>query len=128
VILTPHVGGSTVEAQSNLGIEVSEKLRDYLLSGRGAWQRQPARLSAAPLRSASRLVHLHHDRPGVMSGLNGVLAEAGLNVAQLHLATGAGMGAALIDLSATPDAATLQRVARVEGSVRSFMTGVKTQG
>jgi hypothetical protein len=49
-------------------------------------------------------------------------------VAQLHLATGAGMGAALIDLSAAPDAATLQRVARVEGSVRSFMTGVKTQG
>jgi D-3-phosphoglycerate dehydrogenase len=128
VILTPHVGGSTVEAQSNLGVEVSQKLRDYLLSGAVRGSVNLPDLMAAPLRAAARLVHLHHDRPGVMSGVNAVLAEAGLNVAQLHLATGAGMGAALIDLSATPDAATLQRVARVEGSVRSFMTGVKTQG
>jgi D-3-phosphoglycerate dehydrogenase len=107
---------------------VSQKLRDYLLSGALRGSVNLPDLTAAPLRAAARLVHLHHDRPGVMSGVNAVLAEAGLNVAQLHLATGAGMGAALIDLSAAPDAATLQRVARVEGSVRSFMTGVKTQG
>jgi D-3-phosphoglycerate dehydrogenase len=87
VILTPHVGGSTVEAQSNLGIEVSEKLRDYLLLGAVRGSVNLPELSAGPLRSASRLVHLHHDRPGVMSGLNGVLAAAGLNVTQLHLET-----------------------------------------
>jgi D-3-phosphoglycerate dehydrogenase len=66
VILTPHVGGSTVEAQHNLGIEVSEKLRDYLTLGavRGSVNLPEV---GRPLRSPARLVHLHHDQPGVMS-------------------------------------------------------------
>jgi D-3-phosphoglycerate dehydrogenase len=121
VILTPHVGGSTVEAQSNLGIEVSEKLRDYLMLGAVRGSVNLPELSAGPLRSASRLVHLHHDRPGVMSRLNGVLAAAGLNVTQMHLETAAGMGAAVIDLNAPLDAATLAEVQRVDGSVRAFV-------
>lgn len=121
VILTPHVGGSTVEAQSNLGIEVSEKLRDYLLLGAVRGSVNLPELSAGPLRSASRLVHLHHDRPGVMSGLNGVLAAAGLNVTQLHLETAGGMGAAVVDLNAPLDAATLAEVQQVDGSVRAFV-------
>lgn len=121
VLLTPHVGGSTVEAQSNLGIEVSEKLRDYLVLGAVRGSVNLPELSAGPLRSASRLVHLHHDRPGVMSGLNGVLAAAGLNVTQLHLETAGGMGAAVVDLNAPLDAATLAEVQQVDGSVRAFV-------
>lgn len=123
VILTPHVGGSTVEAQRNLGIEVSHKLRDYLQAGAVRGSVNLPELVAAPLRAAARLVHLHQDRPGVMSGVNAVLAQAGLNVAQLLLATANGMAAAVIDLNALPDAATLRRVAGVEGSVRAFMVG-----
>ncbi|MBP6251470.1 MAG: phosphoglycerate dehydrogenase [Rubrivivax sp.] len=121
VILTPHVGGSTVEAQSNLGIEVSEKLRDYLTLGAVRGSVNLPELSAGPLRSASRLVHLHHDQPGVMSRLNGVLAAAGLNVTQMHLETAASMGAAVVDLNAPLDAATLAEVQRVDGSVRAFV-------
>ena len=75
----------------------------------------------SPLRSASRLVHLHHDQPGVMSRLNGVLAAAGLNVTQMHLETAASMGAAVVDLNAPLDAATLAEVQRVDGSVRAFV-------
>jgi hypothetical protein len=56
-----------------------------------------------------------------MSGLNGVLAAAGLNVTQLHLETSGGMGAAVVDLHAPLDAATLAAVQRVEGSVRAFV-------
>ena len=121
VILTPHIGGSTVEAQSNLGIEVSEKLRDYLMLGAVHGSVNLPELSAGPLRSATRLVHLHHDRPGVMSALNGVLAAAGLNVTQLHLETAGGMGAAVVDLHAPLDAATLAEVQRVDGGVRAFV-------
>lgn len=125
VILTPHVGGSTVEAQSNLGIEVSEKLRDYLMLGAVRGSVNLPELAAGPLRSASRLVHLHHDRPGVMSGLNGVLAAAGFNVTQLHLETADGMGAAVVDLNAPLDAGTLAEVRRLDGSVRAFVALAK---
>ena len=121
VILTPHVGGSTVEAQSNLGVEVSEKLRDYLLLGAINGSVNLPELSVGAPRSASRLVHLHHDRPGVMSHLNGVLAAAGHNVSQLHLETGGGMGAAVVDLSAPLDAKTLAEVRAVDGTVQAFV-------
>lgn len=121
VILTPHVGGSTVEAQSNLGIEVSEKLRDYLLIGAINGSVNLPDLSVSAPRSAVRLIHLHHDQPGVMSRLNGILAAAGLNVSQLHLVTGGGMGAAVVDLSAPLDAATLAAVRTVDGTVRAFL-------
>ncbi|MEO7941051.1 MAG: phosphoglycerate dehydrogenase [Burkholderiaceae bacterium] len=121
VILTPHVGGSTIEAQSNLGVEVSEKLRDYLLLGAINGSVNLPELSVGASRSASRLIHLHHDRPGVMSHLNGVLAAAGLNVSQLRLETGGGMGAAVVDLSAPLDARTLEQVRAVDGTVRAFV-------
>ena len=83
-----NVGGSTVEAQSNLGVEVSQKLRDYLLSGALRGSVNLPDLTAAPLRAAARLVHLHHDRPGVMSGVNAVLAAITPETVAVHLQWG----------------------------------------
>ena len=122
MILTPHVGGSTVEAQRNLGVEVSEKLRDYLLLGAVHGSVNLPELGAGAIRpGAARLVHLHRDQPGVMSALNGVLAQAGLNVAQLHLETDRGFGVAVVDLSRAPDAATLEAVRRIDATLSSFV-------
>ncbi|MBC5784705.1 phosphoglycerate dehydrogenase [Ramlibacter sp. USB13] len=123
VILTPHVGGSTVEAQRNLGVEVSEKLRDYLVLGAVRGSVNLPELGVGALRGPARLVHLHQDRPGVMSRINGVLAAAGLNVAQLHLETGRGIGVAAVDLSDRPTARMLQELTRIEGTLRSFVVG-----
>jgi D-3-phosphoglycerate dehydrogenase len=67
VILTPHVGGSTAEAQHNLGVEVSEKLRDYLTLGAVRGSVNLPEVSVGTLRSPARLVHIHRDQPGVMS-------------------------------------------------------------
>ena len=121
VILTPHVGGSTVEAQRNLGVEVSEKLRDYLMLGAVHGSVNLPELGAGPVRGAARLVHLHRDQPGVMSQLNGVLAAAGLNVTQLHLATDRGLGVAVIDLSQEPDSGTLGAVRQIGATLASFI-------
>lgn len=126
VILTPHIGGSTFEAQRNLGVEVSEKLRDYLLLGAIRGSVNLPELPAGPLRLPSRLVHIHRDQPGVMSQVNGVLAAAGFNVSHLHLETQGGIGVAVIDLSTPLDAATLAAVSGVAGSVRTF-TALATQ-
>ena len=128
VILTPHVGGSTVEAQRNLGIEVSEKLRDYLMLGAVRGSVNLPEISVGPLRSPSRLVHIHRDQPGVMSQLNGALAAAGFNVSQLHLETEGGTGVAVVDLSRPLDAATLAVVARVDGTVRAFTALFQSAG
>lgn len=122
VILTPHVGGSTVEAQRNLGVEVSEKLRDYLTLGAVRGSVNLPELSVGPLRSPARLVHIHRDQPGVMSQLNGALAAAGLNVSQLHLATQGGIGVAVADLSRPLDRDMLDAVTRVDATVRAFTT------
>ena len=121
VILTPHVGGSTVEAQRNLGVEVSEKLRDYLMVGAVNGSVNLPTLSMGALRSASRLVHVHRDQPGVISQLNRALADAGINVSQLHLETDAGMGVAVIDLSVVPDAAMLAALRGADGTVAAFL-------
>ena len=120
VILTPHIGGSTVEAQRNLGVEVSEKLRDYLMLGAVRGSVNLPELSMGPLRGAARLVHLHRDQPGMLSALNNVLAAAGLNVTQLHLETGRGVGVAVVDVSDVPDARTLAAARRVPGTLAAF--------
>jgi D-3-phosphoglycerate dehydrogenase len=121
VILTPHVGGSTVEAQRNLGVEVSEKLRDYLVLGAVRGSVNLPEVGAGPLRGAARLVHLHRDQPGVMSHLNGVLAAAGLNVTQLHLETDRGLGVAVVDLNRAPDAGTLAALRGVDATLAAFL-------
>ena len=123
VILTPHVGGSTVEAQRNLGIEVSEKLRDFLLLGAVRGSVNLPEVGAGALRGAARLVHLHRDQPGVMSELNGLLAAAGLNVTQLHLETGRGVGVAVVDVHQLPVAATLAAVRAMGATLGVFLAG-----
>jgi D-3-phosphoglycerate dehydrogenase / 2-oxoglutarate reductase len=121
VILTPHIGGSTFEAQRNLGVEVSEKLRDYLLLGAVRGSVNLPEIAVGPLRGSMRLVHVHRDQPGVMSQLNGVLAGAGLNVTQLHLETHGGIGVAVVDLNRAPDAATMAAMSAIDATLRSFV-------
>jgi D-3-phosphoglycerate dehydrogenase len=125
VILTPHVGGSTIEAQRNLGVEVSEKLRDYLALGAVHGSVNLPELGVGTVRGAARLVHLHRDRPGVMSQINGLLAGAGLNVTHLHLETGRGLGIAAVDLSDSPDPDTLRALQHIEGTLTAFIAGAQ---
>jgi D-3-phosphoglycerate dehydrogenase len=120
VILTPHVGGSTIEAQRNLGVEVSEKLRDYLALGAVRGSVNLPELGVGAIHGAARLVHLHRDQPGVMSQLNTLLANAGLNVTQLHLETDRGLGIAVIDLSQAPDAATMAAIRQIGATLTTF--------
>lgn len=121
VILTPHVGGSTIEAQRNLGVEVSQKLCDYLALGAVRGSVNLPELGMGPIRGTARIVHLHRDQPGVMSHLNGVLAAAGLNVAQLHLETDRGLGVAVVDLNHAPESGTLGAVREIPGTLASFV-------
>lgn len=98
VLLTPHVAGSTLEAQENIGSEVAAKLIGFSDGGntRSAVNFPEVALPKHP--GKHRLLHIHRNVPGVLAALNAVLAEATINVASLSLETNAQVGYAVIDV------------------------------
>ena len=106
VILTPHVGGSTQEAQEEIGHFVSGKLTAYYDGGGTALSVNLPEVAAPPLTHGSRVALLHHNVPGVLASVNHVLAEHGANVAAQYLSTRGEQGYVITDIaSALPDGA-----------------------
>ncbi len=106
VILTPHVGGSTQEAQEEIGYFVSGKLSSYIGGGSSALSVNLPEVAAPPLVEGSRLALLHHNVPGVLVSVNQVLADQGANVNAQYLHTRGEQGYVITDLStALPDSA-----------------------
>lgn len=89
VILTPHIGGSTQEAQANIGLEVAERLVKYSDNGStlGAVNCVEVSLPVQETGKTTRFMHIHKNVPGVLSAINGVLSEHGLNVSGQYLRT-----------------------------------------
>lgn len=123
VILTPHIGGSTQEAQANIGREVSETLSAYMTTGRTTGCITLPQVDAAELRSGCRLVNIHDDVPGVLSRVNNVVAGVDVNITGQHLATGGGRGLLLMDLDVPRDdpraEALREGIAKLEHSLRT---------
>lgn len=100
VILTPHIGGSTEEAQESIGQFVSNKLRDYLATGSTTLSVNLPNLALDARTGAHRLAHLHHNTPGVLAGINRLLAEHDVNIEGQLLATRGDLGYVVTDVSA----------------------------
>jgi len=98
VILTPHVGGSTEEAQQDIGNFVSGKLRDYAVDGSTSLSVNLPPVSLAR-SGGTRLLHLHTNTPGVLATVTGLLAEHGLNIEAQLLATRGSLGYAVTDVA-----------------------------
>ncbi|MCA9650613.1 MAG: phosphoglycerate dehydrogenase [Myxococcales bacterium] len=129
VILTPHIGGSTQEAQANIGREVAHALGHYLDQGStlGCVTLPPLDLSspASSRRAeASRIVNVHHNVPGVLSAINRVIAESGVNIVGQALATTDDVGLLFIDLPLSRDD---QQVQTLESAISSLTTSVRTR-
>jgi len=99
VILTPHVGGSTEEAQQDIGEFVAGKLADYLSSGVTSLSVNLPGVTLPVMSGTHRLVHLHQNVPGVLAAINRVLAEHGVNVEGQLLRTKDEFGYVLTDIS-----------------------------
>ena len=108
VILTPHIGGSTEEAQEHIGLFVAGKLRDYVTTGSTMLSINLPTLDLPYAPSQHRIAHLHRNVPGVLARVNGVLADHGVNVEGQLLGTSGELGYVLTDmnLDAAPDVAT----------------------
>jgi D-3-phosphoglycerate dehydrogenase len=122
VILTPHVGGNTIEAQHDIGIEVSSKLLKYSNNGStlGAVNFPEVSLPAHP--GHHRLLHIHRNQPGVLSKVNAVFSEQRINIAGQYLQTNSKIGYVVIDIE-TEERAVSQNLKRqldlVEGTIRT---------
>jgi D-3-phosphoglycerate dehydrogenase len=98
VILTPHIGGSTEEAQADIGAFVGAKLADFLTEGATSLSVNLPHVALPPTAGSHRLLHLHSNVPGVMAEINSVLAAHGVNVEAQLLATRGDLGYALTDI------------------------------
>ena len=99
VVLTPHVGGSTQEAQEEIGWFVSGKLRNFMAEGSTALSVNLPAIQPPPLREGARLGFLHHNVPGVLASVNNLLADEGANVSGQYLATAGELGYVVTDVA-----------------------------
>lgn len=118
VILTPHIGGSTVEAQRNIGTEVASKLVRYSDQGATTGAVNFPELSLAPQENAHRLLHIHHNRPGVLANVNRVLAASDGNIVGQHLQTTAEVGYVVTDIKGHDAAGLKKTLQEIPGTIR----------
>ena len=122
VILTPHVGGSTEEAQQNIGIEVAEKLIKYSNNGSTLSAVNFPEVSLPEHPGKHRLLHIHRNQPGVLSAINAIFSEQRINIAGQYLQTNAEIGYVVIDVETREPAETLQvkrKLDKVQGTIRT---------
>ena len=117
VILTPHVGGSTQEAQEEIGWFVAEKLASFCLQGSTALSVNLPQVLPPPQEARHRLALLHHNVPGVLASLNAVFADAGDNVIDQHLSTRDHLGYVITDASEPLSAEAIEDLRRSEHCV-----------
>ena len=117
--LTPHIGGSTVEAQENIGMEVAEKLARYSDNGTSTSSVNFPEVALPEHAGSHRLLHIHHNVPGVMSAINAVFSENNLNITAQFLQTNDLLGYVVIDVDADYSEMALNKLASIAGTIRS---------
>jgi D-3-phosphoglycerate dehydrogenase / 2-oxoglutarate reductase len=118
VILTPHVGGSTLEAQENIGIEVSEKLITYSDNGTTVTAVNFPEVALPAHPDKHRVLHIHDNVPGVLTEINRVLSESGINISGQYLQTNEQVGYVVIDVDKAYGEQALEALRRVEHTLR----------
>lgn len=119
VILTPHIGGSTKEAQENIGLEVSSKLAKYSDNGSTLSAVNFPEVSLPEHTGTSRLLHIHHNQPGIMTKINQTFAEHNVNIAGQYLQTDDKIGYVVIDIETENSAIALEKLKQIDGTIRA---------
>ncbi|MBN2152130.1 MAG: phosphoglycerate dehydrogenase [Candidatus Lokiarchaeota archaeon] len=118
VILTPHIAGSTQEAQVHIGEEVSEKLINYVQFGSTNMSVNFPQVSLHGLPGRHRVLHVHKNIPGVMSAINGVFSDLHVNIAGQYLQTNQAIGYAVTDVESEFSADALSKLQAAPGTIR----------
>ena len=119
VILTPHIGGSTQEAQANIGIEVGEKFVRYSDAGSTVTAVNFPEVSIPQQPGTHRLLHIHRNVPGVLSAVNSLFARNNINIAAQSMLTKGDIGYMIMDVEASASDAAIDALQTVEGTLRT---------
>ena len=120
VILTPHVGGSTLEAQASIGAEVAEKMVRYSDTGSTTGSVNFVEVSLPIQAGATRFLHVHRNIPGVLAGINHVFSERDHNIAGQYLRTDGEIGYVVVDVAGRVDdgVAIRDELRQIDGTLR----------
>lgn len=118
VLLTPHIGGSTEEAQYNIGEDVSAKLLQYLEMGATTGSHTVPELSLSPQEGTHRILHIHTNVPGVLSEINTTLSENKINVLGQYLKTNDEIGYVVLDIDKKLSKNAVELLKKVKGSLK----------
>lgn len=118
VILTPHVGGSTEEAQEAIADFASERLLSFLHRGDTTFSVNLPNVQLPEVRGAHRFLHIHRNQPGVLAAVNGVLAKGGLNILAQHLKTDERTGYVIVDVDQDYGREVLDELKALPGTLK----------
>ena len=121
VILTPHIGGSTEEAQQNIGEDVSVKLFNYLEKGITFGSHTVPALALPPQEGSHRILHIHNNVPGVLSAINTQLSKHNINIVSQYLKTNDEIGYVVLDVDKKLSAQALVLLKEVKGTIKVRM-------
>jgi len=121
VILTPHIGGNTSEAQENIGFEVTEKLIRYSDNGSTVGAVNFPQVSLFPNRDKQRFLHIHKNMPGLLKDINFVFTNRGINIASQFLQTDTEIGYVIIDTESSDCDSILKELKKVQHTIRARM-------
>jgi D-3-phosphoglycerate dehydrogenase len=118
VLLTPHIGGSTEEAQENIGEDVSIKLYQYLERGVSNGSLSIPTISLPPVDGAHRILHIHNNVPGVLSAINTVMSKNKINIVGQYLKTNEEIGYVVLDVDSKLSKTALSLLKEVKETIR----------
>lgn len=118
VILTPHVGGSTLEAQANIGKEVADKLIRYSDNGTSLSSVNFPEASLPAHEGNHRILHVHENIPGILSRINQIYSDQGINISGQYLQTNEKVGYVVTDMEAQHSKEAISKLKEIEGTIR----------
>lgn len=121
VLLTPHIGGSTEEAQQNIGVDVSAKLFNYLEMGTTTGSHTVPELSLPPQEGTHRILHIHNNVPGVLSSINTTLSSNKINILGQYLKTNEDIGYVVLDVDKKLSSKALSLLKEVKETIKVRM-------
>lgn len=119
VILTPHIGGSTEEAQWNIGIDVASKLIKYIENGATIGSHSLPQLSLPKIENTHRILHIHKNVPGVLSEINSRLSESHINILGQYLGTNIQVGYVVLDVEKKDSGEALEELKQVKNTINA---------
>jgi D-3-phosphoglycerate dehydrogenase len=118
VLLTPHIGGSTEEAQYNIGEDVSAKMLNFLETGATTGSHTIPELSLPQQEKTHRILHIHNNIPGVLSEINSSLSEHKINVLAQYLKTNDEIGYVVLDIDTKLSKSAVELLKKVKGAIK----------